>query len=94
MGHSESDKYVVYVLWVRGHSLTTISRWTRKGVKQLAGIVTRCPWKNRSAMTDQQRQVALNELRAIRMVDGEKLDKGGLDGIDWKVLPLLKGQVK
>lgn len=93
--HNERVKYQVYVLWLKGHSLKTISFWTKLREKQLAGLVTRSPWVNRSAMTDEERQVALNELKAIRNgADGKPLDGGMFDRIDWTPLPLAREQVR
>jgi hypothetical protein len=88
-------KYVVYVLWLKGHSLTTIGHWTKLREKQLAGIITRSPWPNRSDMTDAARGAALVELQAIRKgADGLALDGGMFDRIDWTPLPLTRDQVR
>ena len=91
--HDERVKYQVYVLWLKGHSLSTIGHWTKLRTKQLAGIVNRSPWVNRSAMSHDDRQAALNELKAIRIgADGKPLDRGMFDRIDWTPLPLTKDQ--
>jgi hypothetical protein len=92
--HTEPSKYVVYVLWIIGHSMGTIERVTGKKRKQIAGLVARSPWPNRSKMTRAERQAALDALRRIRLEDGVPLDRGKFDNLDWRVIPLQKGQIR
>jgi hypothetical protein len=93
--HGEKEKYQVYVLWLKGHSIKTISHWTKLREKQIAGIVDRAPFKARSEMTWDERQAALNDMQRIRLSsDGSSLDGGMFDRIQWLILPLLTGQVR
>ena len=94
--HGEALKYQVYVLWVKGHGLSTIAAWMGLRPKQVAGLVDRGPYPNRSAMKDEERQAALEELRSIRFgaSDGQPLDGGRFDRFAWKIEPLTKEQVR
>lgn len=91
--HSSGEKYIAYALWLKGHSLPMIAHWTGKRTKQIAGIIARSAWPNRSAMTDEERQVALDELRQIRLdKSGRSIDQGVLNKFNWKIEPLEKVQ--
>ncbi|NTD85457.1 hypothetical protein [Agrobacterium tumefaciens] len=71
-----------------------IAAATLKRPKQVAGIVGRSPYANRSAMTDAERQKALDELASVRIGDdGKAIDGGVLDKIPMKIIPL-RGQQK
>jgi hypothetical protein len=93
--HSDSSIYVVWVLWLIGMSEKKIGLVASKGGKQVAGIVSRSPYANRSAMSDDQRQKALDELASVRIgEDGKKMDGGILDRIPMKIIPLQGRQLK
>lgn len=87
--YSEAFVYVVYVLWMIGHSQETIARVLRLRKKQVAGIIDQSDYRNRSAMTGAKRQEYLDELKAIRVgADGVKIDQGLLDRVDFQVIAL------
>lgn len=93
--HPERVLYTVWSLWVIGLSEATIGRAVARSRKQISGIISRSPYPNRSAMTKQERQDALDRLLRIRIGDdGKPLDSGLLDHIPRKVLDLRGGQVK
>ena len=63
--------------------------------KQISGIVSRSPYANRSAMTDAERQSALDELALVRIGDdGRPIDGGILDKVPMKIIPLQGKQRK
>lgn len=93
--HSEGSIYAVWVLWLIGMSEPKIGLVAGKGAKQVSGIVSRSPYANRSAMSDEARQAALDELALIRMGDdGTPIDGGLLDRVPMKIIPLQGRQVK
>lgn len=93
--HSERDIYIAWVLWVIGMSETSIGAVLMKRRKQIAGLITRSPYANRSIMTDEERQAALDDLLLIRIgEDGRPVDRGALDGIPMKIIPLRETQRK
>ena len=92
--HTDPDKYVIYVLWLIGHSERSISFVMGFRLKQIAGIIGKSDYSNRSAMTDQERRNLLQELRDVRFEDGVPLDGGKLDRIAWDLLPLGKRQLR
>lgn len=93
--HTERDVYVAWVLWVIGMSEASIGAVVMKRRKQIAGLITRSPYANRSAMSQEQRRAALDELLAIRINEGgKKLDGGLLDRIPLKIIPLRAEQKK
>lgn len=92
--HTDPDKYVVFVLWMKGYSERSISYVMGMRVKQIAGIIGRSEYKGRSMMTDHERRMRLMELKEIRMDDGYPLDGGKLNNIDWELLPLGKAQLR
>lgn len=96
MGHEDATRYVVYVMWLKGYTASTIAQWTRLSPKQISGIVTRSEYHNRARMTSNERHRYLSELKAIRLgTDGQSLDGGILDKLaDWKPLPLHPTQTK
>lgn len=84
----------MWVLWLIGMSEPKIAAATFKRPKQVSGIVGRSPYSNRSAMTDAERQKALDELASVRIGDdGKAIDGGALDKIPMKIIPL-RGQQK
>ena len=91
--HSAGTKYIAYALWLKGHSLAMIAHWLGLGIKQVAGIIARSHWPNRSAMTDAERQEALDDLHQIRLdKNGAPIDQGVLNKFVWKIEPLEKVQ--
>lgn len=93
--HSDRTNYVVWVLWVIGMSEVSIAEVTGKRRKQIAGIVNRSPYPNRSSMTVAERQAALDELLLIRIGDdGKPIDGGVLDRVPHKIIALRGSQVK
>jgi hypothetical protein len=64
--YTEKQKYTVFVLWLAGHTLTRISRVVGLTRGQVAGIVGRSPYTDRSAMTDEERGEFLDELKALK----------------------------
>lgn len=93
--HSDGSIYVVWVLWLIGMSEPKIGLVASKGAKQVSGIVSRSPYANRSAMTDEERQKHLDELASIRIgEDGKKTDGGLLDRVPMKIIPLQGRQLK
>lgn len=93
--HSDRTNYIVWVLWVIGFSEAGIGSVTGKRRKQIAGIVNRSPYPNRSSMSDEQRQKALDELLLARIGDdGKPIDGGVLDRVPRKIIALRGRQVK
>ena len=92
--HGDAEKYMVYVLWLIGYSERSIAIILEMRTKQVAGIIGRREYKNRSAMTDQERRILLDELREIRCEDGVPLDGGRLDKISWDLRPLGESQLR
>lgn len=92
--HHDGVVYTVWVLWLIGMSEPKIGAVTLKRSKQIAGIVGRSPYKNRSAMTDQERQRHLDELISVRFDDGKPIDGGILDRVPMKIIPLRGKQRK
>lgn len=92
--HGESMKYIVYVLWLIGYSERSISIILEMRPKQVAGIIGRSDYRNRSIMTDQERRTLLEELREIRFENGVPIDGGKLDKISWAIRPLGESQLR
>jgi hypothetical protein len=87
--HTDRTTYVAWVLWLIGMSQTSIARVLLKRRKQIAGIVDRSPYAKRSAMSDGERQRAVDELLAVRFgEDGQPIDGGVLDPVPMKIIPL------
>lgn len=90
---NSAQKYVAYCLWLKGHTMPMIAHWLGVRTKQVAGIIARSNWPDRSSMTDADRQQALDELRQIRLdKGGEPLDGGLLNRFVWIIEPLEKVQ--
>lgn len=92
--HADPQKYVIYVLWLIGFSERSIASILMLRHKQIAGIVNRSEYKDRSSMTDEERQAHLMELADIRFENGVPLDGGKLDRIRWEVRPLRVQQLR
>jgi hypothetical protein len=92
--HIDPDRYVVFVLWLIGYTERSIAIVLSMRTKQVAGLIARSDYSNRSAMTDQERRTLLQELQDIRMDDGAPLDGGRLNKISWELLPLGKAQLR
>lgn len=93
--HSEQAIYVAWVLWVIGVSEAGIAGVLGKRRKQIAGIVNRSDYANRSAMSIAERQAALGELLKVRFGDdGKAIDGGMLDRVPMKVMELRGRQHK
>lgn len=91
--HKSGTKFIAYALWLKGHSMPMIAHWLGIRTKQVAGIIARSAWPNRSAMTDEERQQALDELYQIRLdKNGQPLDEGVLNRFVWKIEPLERVQ--
>lgn len=82
------------VLWVKGHTETTVAALAGLRRKQVSGIIGRSPFKNRSALSTQERQSQLNKLKEIRVKDGKTRCPGVLDRFVWTIEPLAKDQKK
>lgn len=90
---NSSQKFTAYALWLKGHNMQMIAHWLGARPKQIAGIITRSAWPNRSEMTDADRQQALDELKQIRLdKSGVPLDGGVLNNFVWKIEPLERVQ--
>lgn len=89
-------KFIVYALWLTGHSVGGIARALGLRRTQVMGLVRKSDWPNRSMLSDQKRQAELNLLREIRIDDdsGVALDGGKLRNFDWRVRPLVGRQVR
>lgn len=92
--HGDATRYCVYVLWIIGYSVRSIAIILGLRTKQVAGIIAKSDYSNRSAMTDQERKLVLADLEDIRNDDGAPLDGGLLDKIKWEILPLGKVQLR
>ena len=91
--HDEGTKFIAYALWLAGYSAGIIGHWLGMRRPQALGLCQRSPWGNRAAMSLQERQKALDELRAIRIgADGRPLDGGRLSRFDWKAMALNRAQ--
>lgn len=95
MAHGDDVKYTVYVLWLKGYTEREIGLGMMLRRKQVAGIVSRSEYANRSDMSTAERQHKLNELRDIRIgEDGRSIDRGRLDKFEWVVKPIYGQQKK
>ena len=83
------------MLWLIGMSEPKIGAVLLKRSKQISGIVSRSPYANRSAMTDEERQKALDDLALVRFGDdGKPIDGGILDNVPMTIIPLQGKQRK
>lgn len=92
--HPESTKYSVVALWLIGLGSSSIAKLLLIPRSSVASIVSRSEYADRSSMTDQERQILLDELREIRFEDGRSLDGGRLDAISWTVQPLSPAKIR
>lgn len=91
--HSDRTIYVAWVLWVIGMSERKIAAALLKRPKQIAGLIGRSPYRNRSAMTDAERRQHLQTLLGARFdADGKPLDGGLFDRIPMEIIPLRRAQ--
>lgn len=76
-------------------SESSIATVVLKRRKQISGIVSRSQYSNRSAMTLEQRQAALDQLFTVRYdEDGQPIDGGILDRVPREVMALRPKQTK
>lgn len=88
-----AEKYIAYCLWLKGHTIGMIAHWLNVRPKQIAGVIARSQWPNRSAMTDVARQEALDQLKQIRLDKyGQPLDGGRLNRFVYTIEPLERVQ--
>jgi hypothetical protein len=92
--HPDSTRYCVWCLWLIGLGSASIAKLLLVPRSSVASIVSRSEYVDRGSMSDQQRQVFLDELRSIRFEDGQPLDGGRLDRISWKIQPLAPNKVR
>jgi hypothetical protein len=85
--HDDAAKYTAYVLWLIGHSEGTIAKALSLRRKQIAGMIGRSEYANRSAMTDADRTEKLKELQNVRFYEGVPVDGGLLDRIEFRIIP-------
>ncbi|MGH0004510.1 hypothetical protein ACQU0X_30970 [Pseudovibrio ascidiaceicola] len=93
--HSDATLFIVYAMWLKGHTETTTARIAGlKTKKQVAGIIARSPWKDRAGLSDQARQVELSNLKQIHFDDdaGKLRCEGRLKEFDWTIEPLCSDQ--
>lgn len=82
-------RYVVWVLWLIGYSQRAIAAAVGLRTKQVAGIIYNSgEYRDRASMTEEERASKLDELAAIRIEDGVKLDGGALDRVPFAIRPL------
>lgn len=89
MAHDESRRFCAFCLWLAGYNAQIIAVWLGVRRSQALGLCQRSPWGNRSAMTLEERQAALDELRQIRVgANGRTIDQEKLNRFDWVAMPL------
>lgn len=77
--HDDRTKFIVYVLWLHGLSESEVGIIAGLRRKQVAGIIGKSDYRNRSAMTVGERLDKLRELKAVRYDDsGCAIDSGML----------------
>lgn len=92
-GHSERTIYIVYVLWMIGHSQRTIAISMGLRTKQVSGIVYNSPYNDRASMSSDAVRSALADLKAIRFgADKVPIDGGALNKIAFEPKPLTARQ--
>lgn len=91
--HSDRTVYVAWVLWLIGMSEAKIATVLLKRRKQIAGLIGRSPYANRSGMSDAERQRHLDVLAGARFgEDGAPVDGGLLDPVPMRIIPLRRAQ--
>lgn len=84
--HDDRTQYIACVLWLIGHSYSTIGKVVNLRRSQVGGIIGRSEYAGRSSMTIADRRAKLDELKAIRFADGKPLDGGLLDRVPFEIL--------
>ncbi|MBY3268653.1 hypothetical protein HFO05_08500 [Rhizobium laguerreae] len=84
--HEDQAKYTAYVLWLIGYSYQTIGKVLHLDRSQVGGIIQRSEYAGRTSMSRAQRAALLKELEEIRFEDGQPIDGGLLDRIEFEVL--------
>lgn len=93
--YTERELLIAWVLWLVGHSESAVGQVIGRRKKQVAGLVNRSPYPNRSAMSIEERRVAIAELMLTRYGDdGKPIDGGLLDRVSLTPLQLRSRQVK
>lgn len=93
--HGEDVRYVAYVLWLVGFTERSISIALGLRRKQVAGMIDGSEYRNRSAMSVEERQAKLDELKEVRFDDeGNALDRGRLDRCTFVAKPLERAQYR
>ena len=76
---TERDRWIALVLWMHGLSAGEIALFLSRTRSSTLSLCQKGPFPTRAAMTIEERQHALSELRAIRYDDdGVAIDKGML----------------
>jgi len=83
--HGDRERYVACVLWLIGHSFTTIGKVLALSRSQVGGIINRSGYAGRSEMSCARRAALLKELEEIRFEDGRPLDGGLLDRVPFVI---------
>lgn len=84
--HDDRTQYVACVLWLIGHSYSTIGKVLNLRRSQVGGIIGRSEYSGRSSMAIADRKAKLGELKAVRFSDGKPLDGGLLDRVPFEIL--------
>lgn len=91
---SDSDRFVIWVLWVIGYSASSIAAVTGLPRKRVLNCANHSPFSNRSGMSDAERRGNLEDLKAVRFENGQPIDGGKLDRIRWEIMPLTGRKVR
>jgi hypothetical protein len=86
---SDSDRFVIWTLWVIGFSASSIAAVTGLPRKRVLNACNHSPYAGRSLMSDAQRKEFLQELKEIRCENGVAIDDGRLDKVRWEIMPLI-----
>lgn len=82
--HQDSATYIACVLWLIGYSYATIGKVLH--LSQVGGIIDRSEYAGRSSMMIAQRAAYLKELEEIRYEDGQPIDGGLFDRVEFKLI--------
>lgn len=86
---NDRTRYIVFVLYMAGFTMSLIAQRVSLRTKQVAGIIASSEFTNRAAMSIEERDAKLAELKAIRKgEDGRDLDGGILGDDAFKARPL------
>lgn len=91
---TEAQVYTTCVMWLCGKTAVEIAGWLRLDVEQVRGIIKASPYARRADMSIEDRQISLDELRDVRMVDGRPIDGGLLIRSDFVAVELSPRQVR